>query len=173
MHDGLRLPSVDTEDRHTADTDYLNAAVLARWGVRCTVLQSLYHSAESDGRVERVHALELHEQRATTERLHAVTPAELSADSDLDALRRWRAALSRGVVDGREWTQRGWFRDVCAWLDTAMADCGAGRVRDVVQLRAWPSSAVLKVIADRRTGYCKALPASVAVEGRVTAYLSS
>src|SRR4029450_4887179 len=62
--DGTRLPYVDTEDRHTADTDYLNAAVLARWGLRCTVLQSLYHSAEADARIERVHELELHESTA-------------------------------------------------------------------------------------------------------------
>jgi Phosphotransferase enzyme family len=167
--DGARLPYVDTEDRHTADTDYLNAAVLARWGLRCTVLQSLYHSAEADGRIERVHELELHES-TTLQRW--VTVDLLRDEADRDAIRRWQAARARGVVDGRAWTQHGWFRTVRAWLDGAMTDCNAGRVREIVQLRAWPSSTVLKVIADHKSAYCKALPESVAAEGHVTAYLS-
>jgi hypothetical protein len=34
---GVALPSVDTDDRHTAEVDHVNDAVLQRYGVRATV----------------------------------------------------------------------------------------------------------------------------------------
>ena len=34
---GVALPSVDTVDRHTADVDHINDAVLQRYGVTATV----------------------------------------------------------------------------------------------------------------------------------------
>jgi hypothetical protein len=34
---GVALPSVDTDDRHTAEVDHVNDAVLQRYGIRATV----------------------------------------------------------------------------------------------------------------------------------------
>ena len=57
---GVALPSVDTVDRHTAEVDHVNDAVLQRYGVTATVRCSLFHGDPRDGVVERVHVLELH-----------------------------------------------------------------------------------------------------------------
>jgi hypothetical protein len=57
---GVALPSVDTDDRHTAEVDHVNDAVLQRYGVKSTVRCSLFHGDPCDRVVERVHVLELH-----------------------------------------------------------------------------------------------------------------
>src|SRR5512132_3988571 len=54
---GVALPSVDTDDRHTAEVDHVNDAVLQRYGVRTTVRCSLFHGDPHDGDDRR--ALEL------------------------------------------------------------------------------------------------------------------
>jgi hypothetical protein len=97
----------------------------------------------------------------------------MANDQDRDAIARWRAAIARGVVDGRDWTRRGWREDVLRWLDINVRGVGAGRVRDVVQVRAWPSSCVLRIAADTLVCYFKALPASAAPEARVTSHLAT
>ena len=41
---GLRLPAFASDDRHTAEVDYINLAVRERFGLLTTVLRSLRHS---------------------------------------------------------------------------------------------------------------------------------
>jgi hypothetical protein len=166
------LPRVDTMDAHTADTEYLNAAVLDRWGIRCTVLQSVHHSEITDNQVQRAHVLELDGVLAPG--LVWCGSTDSMADPlDRDAIARWQVARTRGIVDGRAWTEHGWRDHVRRWIDDAVGRAGGGVVRDVVQIRAWPSSSVLRVRADAFVCYFKAVPTSVAVEARVTSYLAT
>ena len=57
--DDGRLPQLVTDDRHTAEVDYLNELVADRLGLRAIVLRSLDHSDTVAGMVDRVHELEL------------------------------------------------------------------------------------------------------------------
>ena len=116
---GVALPSVDTDDRHTAEVDHVNDAVLQRYGVRTTVRCSLFHGDPHDGVVERVHVLELHGGAALEWRPARALISELVGD-DRRALELWLAA--NGVVDGREWTAPGWYVAACR-LDEASHFC--------------------------------------------------
>jgi len=166
------LPRVDTGDTHTADTEQLNAAVLDRWRMHCTVLRSVHHSGAIEGRIERAHIVEL--EGTPPPELHWCDDAHALTDSlDVAALGQWRATEDRANRDGRAWTRRGWRAEVLPWIDAAVRRGGGGRVREVVQIRAWHSSTVLRVTADAFGCYFKAVPTSIAAEVRVTRYLAT
>lgn len=99
---------------------------------------------------------------------------ELTDPGDCDAIRRWLAASSRNhpVLDGRDWTRPGWFDEVSVWIEQTLRNVGYGALLSVVQLRAWPSSCVLRVHAERGDCYFKAVPESLRRECVVTDYLS-
>jgi hypothetical protein len=166
---GVALPSVDTDDRHTAEVDHVNDAVLQRDGVRATVRCSLFHGDPRDGIVERVHVLELHAGAASS----GVRRRRCSTNSsaiDRHALDLWLAA--NGIVDGREWTMPGWYGDACRWIERCTREGGLGAPVRIRQLRAWASSCVLEVQCEAATAYFKALPHSGRVEFAVTRWLS-
>lgn len=166
------LPRVDTADAHTADTEHLNAAVLDRWRMRCTVLRSLHHSDAIGGRIERAHVVEL--QGTPSPQLLWCDETDAITDRlDRAALARWRATRARANSGGRDWTQRGWRAEVLRWIDAAVRRAGGDRVREVVQVRAWPSSCVLRVRTDVFDCYFKAVPTSLAVEAQVTRHLAA
>ncbi len=166
---GVALPSVDTDDRHTAEVDHVNDAVLQRYGVRTTVRCSLFHGDPHDGVVERVHVLELHGGAALEWRPARALLSELVGD-DRRALELWLAA--NGVVDGREWTAPGWYVGACRWIERCTRDGGLGVPVHIRQRRAWASSCVLEVQCESATAYFKALPRSGRVEFAVTRWLS-
>ena len=174
----LRLPAIRTDDRHTAEVDYINRAVRERFGLLTTVLRSLRHSDPLGDGVERIHELEAHGDttpRSTGMQWSRRDDVLSRADGeDADVIAEWvgnRAALEE-AVDGREWTRPGWFDEVCAWLRRALADAGAGEVHEIVQLRAWPSSCVLFVRAGAGDFYLKAVSESLGRECAVTTYLA-
>jgi hypothetical protein len=55
-----RLPSFVSDDRHTADVDYINDAAHEQLRLHTTVLRSHWHSEARDGVVDRVHELVVH-----------------------------------------------------------------------------------------------------------------
>ena len=61
---GLRLPAFASDDRHTAEVDYINLAVRERFGLLTTVLRSLRHSDPLGEVVVRIHELEAHRDAA-------------------------------------------------------------------------------------------------------------
>jgi len=166
---GVTLPSVDTVDRHTAEVDHINDAVLQRYGVSATVRCSLFHDDARDGVVERVHVLELRGGAALEWRPARALLSELIGD-DRRALELWLA--TNGVVDGREWTAPGWYMGACRWIERCTRDAGLGVPVRIRQLRAWASSCVLEVQCEAATAYFKALPHSGRVEFAVTRWLS-
>jgi Phosphotransferase enzyme family len=177
-HGQLRLPAFTSDDRHTADVDYINAAARERFGLLTTVLRSQSHSEPHDEVVVRVHELETHGD--STLRSHTLRwygRAELLSLSDREdraAIAEWLAieSVSRATADGREWSRPGWLDEVRGWIDLALRDAGLGAVRDIIQLRAWHSSCVLRVDAAGGSCYFKAVPESLRRECAVTGYLA-
>ncbi|HET8699381.1 MAG TPA: aminoglycoside phosphotransferase family protein [Gammaproteobacteria bacterium] len=166
------LPRVATADVHTADTEQLNAAVLDRWRMRCTVLWSVHHYTAAGGSVERAHVLEL-EGAPPAELVWCADPDASRDRLDTAALVRWLSTRDRADGDGREWMRPGWRAEALAWIAAAVRHAGGGRVREVVQIRTWHSSTVLRVTADVFHCYFKAVPTSIAAEVQVTRYLAA
>jgi Ser/Thr protein kinase RdoA (MazF antagonist) len=172
---GDHLPAFTCEDRHTAEVDYLNAALLSRFGLRATVLRSLSHSAPIDGVVDRVHEIEL--RGGAPQTLSAglqwrpLDAVELRDASDRSAFAQWQAeSRSRRVIDGRDWTRRGWFARACEWIGEALRESGVAAPLEIRQLRSWAYSCVLSVDAPGTRFYFKALASGV--ELSVVAWLA-
>jgi hypothetical protein len=175
---GLRLPAFPSDDRHTAEVDYINRAVRERFALLTTVLRSLRHSDPLGEVVVRVHELQAYgDAAALPPGMHWCGRDELSlrvGREDEDVIAEWLAAGAwpAGTVDGREWTSPGWFEEACGWLERALADAGVREVYEIVQLRTWPSSCVLFVRTAAGDFYFKAVAESIRHEGAVTAYLA-
>jgi aminoglycoside phosphotransferase len=169
----LRLPAIATGDRHTAEVDYVNAAIADRFGIATTVLRSLSHSEPVDGVVDRVHELELRGDSAPG-RLSWVDPETTTFEdvADRAAIERWRRRRNAAIVDGREWMRPRWFGEACAWIDAALAEARLGAAEEIRQLRNWASSSVLWVKTRTAEYYFKALPVSGRVESELTQYLA-
>lgn len=168
------LPVITTGDAHTAETDYINAAVAQRFGIRATVLRSLSHSAPIDGVVERVHELETHDASAMLTSVRWGDPAELRDPADRRAVALCvRSTTAPDVADGREWMRPGWLDAAQDWTQRALADAGLGAAVEIRQLRNWASSCVLKVRTANAEFYFKALPRSGHVEFNVTTWLAA
>jgi hypothetical protein len=152
------LPRVDTEDRHTADVEHLNEAIETRYGMRTTVLRSLFHGDEVGGVVERAHECAVHGGGAVSSELEWVRAATFaSADAaDGAALDAWRAFV--GGSGRREWMSAGWYERACRWIETAMRTAGYASPLSIRQIRTWMSSCVLRVECDDGVAYFKAVP---------------
>ena len=169
----FRLPAITTDDRHTAEVDYINAAIADRFGIATTVLRSLSHSEVVAGVVDRVHELELR-GAAAPGALSWVDSETLACEDAADraAIERWRGRRQSEIVDGREWTRPGWFDEASQWIDAALAAAQLGAAEEIRQVRNWPSSSVLLVKTRAAEYYFKALPASGRVESELTRYLA-
>jgi aminoglycoside phosphotransferase (APT) family kinase protein len=179
VHDngGVQLPAFIAAERHTAEVDYINAAVLERFGLLTTVLRSLSHSDPRGDGVVRVYELETHGDSALgSHTLRWCGRTELRSLPDGEervAIAEWLASEPvHRVVDGREWTRPGWLDEVRGWIERSLRHVGLGEVREIVQLRAWPSSCVLRVHAASGDCYFKAIPESLRRECAVTEYLA-
>ena len=149
------LPRVDTDDRHTADVDHLNAAVEMRYGLGTTVLRSLLHGDARDGVVERAHELEVHGDPANGSLdWRRMTPDSAIDAADRAAVAAWREP--RATASVLPWSRPGWHARACAWIERSVRDRGAPVA--IRQLRNWASSCVLRVHVGATTAYFKALP---------------
>ena len=164
-----KLPMVTTADAHTADTDYINVAVEARFGVKTTVLRSLSHSPPIDGSVERVHELEAHDAPTSVRWCDAPDLAKLDDPEDRRAVALWMQAGG----NTQEWMQPGWFDLASDWTRRALTDAGLGVAVEIRQLRNWASSCVLRARTPQGEFYFKALPDSARVEWAVTMWLAN
>jgi hypothetical protein len=174
----VRLPAFTSDDHHTAEVDYINAAVQEQFRLLTTVLRSLHHSALLGNVVVRVHELETHGSSALrSPMLRWCGHAELLSlpdGEDQAAIAAWQGDETGpgAAVDGREWTRPGWLKEVWGWIERALRDVGLGTVRDIIQLRAWSTSCVLYVHASSGDYYFKAVPESLRRECAVTEYLA-
>lgn len=175
--DGPRLPSFAAEDRHTAEVDYINAAVLERWGLVTTVLRSLRHGKPDpgSGAVVRTHELEVHtadpRPPSGTHWRASEVITSLSAE-DAGVAKDWfhGEPTQAQAVGDRAWTRPGWFAGARDWIERQVRDRG-GSLREIVQLRSWASSCVLLVRTTSGDLYFKAVPTTWH-EWAVTEYLS-
>jgi hypothetical protein len=169
---GYRLPTIATEDRHTAEVDYVNAAVQREFGLTTTVLRSLSHSDADAAQIVRVHDLQTYGDTAgQSQHVHWVAPTAAFAAADRAALNTWRA--NSAVVDGCEWTKPHWYAEACNWIERTIETAGLGPIEAIIQLRVWASSCVLQVRTAAAEYYFKALPSSGSRECGVTGYLAT
>ena len=174
-----RLPTVVSEDRHTADVDHINAAVAQTFALGTTVLRKLSHGEPIDGIVERVHELELHGARGTAPanlRWCAASDLPIFPDpEDRHAIALWSGTpgSDAAVVDGRDWMRPGWFDAACDWIELSMREAVLGVPLEIRQPRSWASSCVLHVRTHGADYYFKALPRSGRVEWAVTRFLAN
>jgi Phosphotransferase enzyme family len=177
-HGEMRLPVFTSDDRHTAEVDHINAAVRQRFGLLTTVLRSLSHSEPQGEVVIRVHELETHGVSALqSDAMRWCGRAKLLSLSDGEdraANAEWLAGecFPRAAADGCEWIRPGWWDEVRVWIERKLWDTGRGAVRDIIQLRAWHSSCVLRVDVVGGEYYFKAVPESLRRECTVTGYLA-
>ena len=170
------LPVLLLPDRHTADVDYLNAAVLARWGLRTFVLRSLLHF-DSPAGTTRVHELEAFgdAQPKGAGWRPALALGTLADPGDRTALAAWRSAPDTAptAVDGRDWNRPGWYEEVRHWIGRALHyDAALGDLVETTQQRAWQSSCVIRVRATRGDCYFKAVSLCQRSEPAVTGFLA-
>jgi len=172
--DDGRLPQLVTDDRHTAEVDYLNELVADRLGLRAIVLRSLDHSDTVAGMVDRVHELELLDAvpRSATVRWQPANLEDFVDPVDRAALAFWLQQRHAPVVDGREWMRRGWFAEACTWIESALRAAGLAAPREIVQLRTWATSSVLLVHCPDGERYFKALPTSGRAEAAIARFLT-
>jgi hypothetical protein len=174
----LRLPAFASEDRHTAEVDYINQAVGQRYGLPTTVLRSLRHSDPRGALVVRVHELQAHGGEASLPPgvcWYGRHDAAARTDGeDADAIAEWLAdGAARAVQEhDRDWTQPGWLDEARSWIERALADAGVHEVHEIVQRRAWMSSCVLLVRTGAGAFYFKAVAESLRRECAVTGYLA-
>jgi len=162
-----RLPSFVSEVRHTADVDYINDAAHEQLRLHTTVLRSHWHSEARDGVVDRVHELVVHGPLPTGLAWCRRDAASSCLPDDVDAIARWLAAPHE-VIDGAGWMRPGWFEEASGWVHRTLHD-----VTDIVQVRSWMSSCVLRVqTAASGSYYFKAVADSGRVECEMTAYLA-
>src|SRR6185369_11380934 len=120
--DGYALPTIATEDRHTAEVDYINTAVEAVFGLTTTFLRSLSHGDTSDGlRVDRCH--ELVARTAAVPRTSVW--CESSVLPEIVSL-----AAQHEPKDGRDWERTNWWHEAAEWIDRQL---GAASITAIVQ----------------------------------------
>lgn len=165
----IRLPAIVTDDAHTAEVDYLNAAVLAEFGLTTVVLRSLSHSDTDGEDIVRAHDLQARGEMPARP-LRWISPEQpFATTEDRAAIATWRADA---IVDGRDWTQPHWYAEACDWIGRIIDAADLGPLESIAQLRVWASSCVLQVRAGHADYFFKALPASGAREYHVTQYLA-
>ena len=170
--DNYELPVIVTDDRHTAEVDYINATVLTEFGLATTVLRSVTHSDAEAAPVVRVHDLQTHgAARLHHEHIHWVSRSAAFAPLDRAALDAWRAVGT--ADDATEWAQPNWFADVSRWIERTIEAAGLGPIDSIAQLRVWEFSSVLRVVAADSEYYFKALPSNGGREFAATQYLAS
>jgi len=146
--DGWALPIVHTRDHHPAHVGPTRRAIRAELGIDAFVLGC--RRVDVTGGVAR-RLLEVEALQESREGQRWI------AASDVDNLRR------TPVVDGREWTQAGWFKRASAWLE-GQAAAGGWTIQAVEQIRSWEFSCVLRVQTNHAELYFKALPETYAAE---------
>jgi aminoglycoside phosphotransferase len=175
------LPRFAADDHHTADVEFINAAVAELCGLDTTVLRCLQHTVTPDAaQTERVFELESHTRepvRGGPWRWYGrdeLVSLRWSSPADAQVVHDWVSggAPPGGLDGGGEWTQAGWWDTARVWVAEQLRRSGAGRIRDAQQVRVWEFSCVFRVRAEHATFYLKALPTQLARECVVTEYLS-
>lgn len=180
--EGWSLPSVQSEERRSADVADLNRAVRSEFGVEVSILRCLSDEPAQGGRPrQQVYEVETHgtdwappshARWIGDGELGGVALARPEQRTLLDSWFLDRAAR-RPPSDGRDWMSPGWQERVIAWVDGELSRGGLGSVREIEQVRVWEFSHVLRLrTADGGVFYLKALPHSGAKEPDLTRRLA-
>ena len=170
----LALPAFDFEDRHTADTDYINQVARELYGIEVTVLRCLRHT-DDGGKPVRIYELEHHDTHAPGA-LRWIGREDIAQQpwqlrEDRAAVLEWFVEVSARQTGLADWQRPGWWQEVRQWIVDRLAAERAGRIIQLVQRRQWDSSCVIEVRCENGDYFFKAMP-EVSRECAVAVFLS-
>jgi len=160
---GRVLPSFDYEERHTAETDYINQIALDHFGIEVTVLRCLRNTVDR-GKVVRTYEMEYHgknSQAALDLRWFGrdeITQVLWQLTEDRMTVENWFAMTLQLQAPRPNWQRPRWWREACEWIAHSLDPNGVGRIKKVTQLRQWDSSCVIHVRCDNAQYFFKAVP---------------
>lgn len=166
-HGAWRLPAWDDPAEHGwQETDHVNRAIAARFGMETTVLRCVRSRTDpATGATRRVYELENHS--APHDIIPAATwigAAELDTQHITDRETReladeWFAQQSgEHPSRGPAWSHRGWFIEAVAWTVAQLRGSGALATRPTQQLRSSERAFVMRIEADHEAFYFRAAP---------------
>ncbi|HEX6134117.1 MAG TPA: hypothetical protein VFZ24_09140 [Longimicrobiales bacterium] len=180
-HGELRLPAWDDSAEHGwQETDHVNRAVAARFGMETTVLRCVYSRTDPETSVtRRVYELENHSAP------HDIIPATTWIGSaELDTLnipdagvrelaRTWFTQQSGGRPSrGPAWSHGGWYIEALAWTVAQLRAIGSLATRPPQQLRASERAFVMRIEAHHDAFYFRAAPFMFAHEPQLMQWLA-
>ena len=167
VHGEWRLPSWEDAAQHAwQETDHVNRAVAARFGVEATVLRCVRSRIDpASDVVDRVYELENHS--AAHDVIPGATwvgPAELELlhvpDPGVrELVNAWFNRQSgERPSSGPAWTHSGWYIEALAWAVGRLSDIGVMATRTPEQLRASERAFVMRIRSHSETFYFRAAP---------------
>lgn len=167
VHGEWRLPCWEDGAQHIwQETDHVNRAAAARFGVETTVLRCVRSRTDpATGDVDRVYELENHSApHDVAPGATWVGPAELELlhvpDPEVrELVNAWfnRQSGERAAT-GPAWTRRSWYIEALAWAVARLSDIGVMATRTPQQLRASERSFVMRIRSHTETFYFRAAP---------------
>ena len=180
-HGEWRLPSWEDAAEHKwQETDHVNRAVAARFGMETTVLRCLHERFDAvTERVIRAYELENHSAP------HDIIPAATwVGSSELDGLsipepdmrtlaEEWFArANGQGSTGGPAWSHPGWYIEALAWTIAQLRTAGVAATAPPEQLRASERAFVMRISTLHEAFYFRAAPFMFAHEPQLMQWLA-
>lgn len=166
-HGEWRLPGWEDSSSHKwQESDHVNRAVAARFGIETTVLRCVYSRTDpATGDVSRVYELENHSaahdivpaatwvSQTEIERLHMPDPEVR------ELAHAWfNRQIGETPTRGAAWTKRGWYIEALAWAIAELRGIGALATSTPEQLRASERAFVMRIRSHNDTFYFRAAP---------------
>ncbi|MGH7448692.1 MAG: phosphotransferase, partial [Longimicrobiales bacterium] len=180
-HGEWRLPGWEDSAAHAwQETDHVNRAVAARFGVETTVLRCVHSRIDpATDEISRVYELENHSAPhdmipSTTWIGQAELPMLHVPDPEVRELAHaWFSRRSgEATVRGAAWSHPGWYIEALAWAVARLSDIGVMATRTPVQLRASERAFVMRIRSRTETFYFRAVPFMFAHEPAVMQWLA-
>jgi Phosphotransferase enzyme family len=178
---GWALPHCTSDERHTAEVDYINKAVSDQLGIDVTLLRCVRSQRNPvTGDHFRIHALESHRPnwklppKGRWMRRHELAGIPLAHPEHRSCLKDWLREREERCepLDGRDWTVPGWWDRAIAWIEHELLRVGVTGRLTVEQIRTWEFSCMLRVHSTDGEFYFKALPRTLTREVALTRRLA-
>ena len=180
-HGEWRLPAWEDSATHAwHETNHVNRAVAARFGMETTVLRCVRSRVNpATGETDRVYELENHS--APHDMIPGATwvgPAELELlhvpDPEVRELAHawFNRQMGERPVGGPAWAHPAWYIEALAWAVARLRDIGISATRTPEQLRASERAFVMRIRSASETFYFRAAPFVFAHEPALMQWLA-